>query len=82
MIDEYAYIGLFLFFGACFGFLTYSQRHLFSEGPRKAMDSDQSSPLEGRVFWIMVCTFLWPIMVITRINTAWVLFKRKKQSQK
>jgi hypothetical protein len=46
------------------------------------MDSEQTSPLEGRVFWIMVCTFLWPIMVITRINTAWVLFKRKKQSQK
>ena len=82
MMDEYAFIGLYLFFGACFGFLTYSQRHLFSEGPRKAINPDQTSPLEGRVFWIMVCTFLWPIMVITRINTAWVLFKRKKQSQK
>jgi len=82
MMDEYAFIGLYLFFGACFGLLTYSQRHLFSKGPRKAMASDQTSPLEGRVFWIMVCTFLWPIMVITRINTAWVLFKRKKQSQK
>jgi hypothetical protein len=81
-MNEYIFICLFLFFGACFGFVTYSQRHLFSEGPRKATDSDQTSPLEGRVFWVMVCTFLWPIMVITRINTAWILYKRKKQSQK
>ena len=82
MTNEYIFICLFLIFGACFGFATYSQRHLFSEGPRKAADSDQKSPLEGRIFWIMVCAFLWPIMVITRINTAWILFKRRKQSQK
>lgn len=82
MVNEYTFICLFLIFGACFGFATYSQRHLYSEGPRKAVESDQNSPLEGRIFWIMVCTFLWPIMVITRINTAWVLYKRKKQSQK
>ena len=82
MISAYTYIGLFLFFGACFGFFTYSQRHLFSEGPRKAIESDQTSHLEGRVFWILLCTLLWPIMVITGINTAWVLFKRKRQSRK
>jgi hypothetical protein len=82
MIDAYVYICLFLVFGACFGFFTYSQRHLFSEGPHKAIDSDQTSLLEGRFFWILLCALLWPIMVITRINTAWVLFKRKKQSQK
>jgi hypothetical protein len=82
MIDEYTYIGFFLLFGACFGFVTYSQRHLYSEGPHKAVESDQASLLEGRVFWILLCTLLWPIMAITRINTAWVLFKRKKQVQK
>jgi hypothetical protein len=82
MTDAYTLICLFLFFGACFGFATYSQRHLFSEGPRKASDSDQTSFFDGRVFWIMVCTCLWPIMVITGINTAWILFKRRKQSQK
>jgi hypothetical protein len=82
MIDAYTYIGLYLFFGACLGFFTYTQRHLYSEGPLKAIDSDQTSLLEGRVFWALLCTLLWPIMVITRINTAWVLFKRKKQAQK
>ena len=82
MTNEYTFISLYLFFGACFGFATYSKRHLFSEGPRKELDSEKTSLLEGRIFWIMVCTFLWPIMVITRINTAWVLFKRKKKAQK
>jgi hypothetical protein len=82
MTDAYTFICLFLFFGACFGFATYSQRHLFSEGPRKIIDSDKSSFLDGRVFWIMVCSCLWPIMVITGINTAWILYKRRKQSKK
>jgi hypothetical protein len=82
MANAYTYIGLFLFLGACFGFATYSQRHLFSEGPRKAIDSGQTSFLESRIFWVLLCTLLWPIMVITGINTAWVLFKRKKQSKK
>jgi hypothetical protein len=81
-MNEYAFICLFLLFGAFFGFVTYSQRHLFSEGPSKAVKSNQTSPLEGRVFWIMLCIFLWPIMVITGINTAWILYKRKKQSHK
>jgi len=82
MTDAYIFLCLFLFFGACFGFATYSQRHLFSEGPRKILDSDQPSFLDGRVFWIMVCSCLWPIMVITGINTAWILYKRRKQSKK
>lgn len=82
MTNAYTFICLFLIFGASFGFATYSKRHLFSEGPQKANDSDQASSLKGRIFWIVLCTLLWPIMVITGINTAWILFKRKQQSQK
>ena len=82
MTNANTFICLFLFLGTCFGFATYSYRHLFSEGPQRAQESDSSSFLESRVFWIMVCTWLWPIMVITGINTAWILSKRKKQAQK
>ena len=82
MTNAYVFIFLFLIFGASFGFATYSKRHLFSEGPQKTKGSDQTSTLKGRIFWIMLCTLLWPIMVITGINTAWILFKRKRQSQK
>jgi hypothetical protein len=82
MPTAYTYICLFLIFGACFGYVTYSQRHLFSEGPSKPKGSDQASTLAGRIFWVLLCTLLWPIMAITGINTAWILFKRKKNAQK
>ena len=82
MTSEFIVICLYLFFGVCFGFVTYPYRHLFSEGPEKSKNSDQASLLEGRVFWVLICTWLWPIMVITGLNTAWILSKRKKQAQK
>lgn len=82
MTNAFSFISLYLIFGATFGFAAYSKRHLLSEGPQKAKDSDQTSSLKGYIFWIMVCTLLWPIMVITGINTAWILYKRKKQSHK
>ena len=82
MTYEFTVIGLYLFFDICFGFVTFPYRHLFSEGPEKPENSDLASPLEGRVFWVLICTWLWPIMVITGLNTVWVLAKRKKQDQK
>ena len=82
MTDAYTSICLFLIFGAFFGFVTYSKRHLFSEGPQKANGPEQTSSLKGRIFWVLLCTLLWPIMAITGINTAWILFKRKQHSQK
>jgi hypothetical protein len=81
MMNDTTFISLFILFGACFGFATYSQRHLFSEGPHKAKDSDEAPFFESRFFWVPLCALLWPIMVITRIHTAWLLHKRKKQSQ-
>lgn len=82
MTNAYIFICLYLIFGAFFGFATYSKRHLFSEGPQKAKDADQTPSLGGRIFWVVLCTLLWPIMAITGINTAWILFKRKRQSRK
>ena len=78
MTYEQIVIPLYLFLGICFGFATFSNRHLFSEGPDKENKSEQASVLEGRTFWIMICTWLWPIMVFTRINTAVILAKRKR----
>ena len=78
MTYQNAFIFLFLLLGICFGFASYTNRHLFSEGPQKADNANTNSFLESRVFWIMVCMWLWPIMVITGINTALILLKRKK----
>lgn len=71
------YIILFLLIGAVFGAWSFPSRHLFSEGPSR------SEPVTGaqwsaRVFWVAVCTFLWPIMLLTGFHSAWILAKRKR----
>ena len=74
------YIVVFLLFGAGFGLMTFSYRHIFSEGPYKAETPRDGSTLASRVFWAMVRTFLWPIMILTGLNSAWILAKRKRQA--
>jgi hypothetical protein len=74
------YIYLFLLFGLLFGLSTFSYMHLFSEGPHKVDTPEGGSTLGGRVLWAMVCTFLWPIMVLTGLNSARILAKRKRQT--
>jgi uncharacterized BrkB/YihY/UPF0761 family membrane protein len=74
------YIYLFLLFGLVFGLSTFSYMHIFSEGPHKADSPEDGSTLGGRVLWAMVCTFLWPIMILTGLNSARILAKRKRQT--
>ncbi|MBU3694890.1 MAG: hypothetical protein FGM40_08700 [Rhodocyclaceae bacterium] len=74
------YIYAFLLFGACFGAATFSCRYLFSEGPKKIPDPPGGPTLASRVFWVMVCTFLWPIMVLTGVNSALILARRRRHS--
>jgi hypothetical protein len=82
MITDTTFISIYILFGACFGFVTFSQRHLFSEGPHTAKELDGNPFFESRFFWVPLCALLWPIMVITRIHTAWLLHKRRKLAQK
>ncbi len=82
MMTDTTFISLFIVFGACFGFVTFSQRHLFSEGPHTAKELDGNPFFESRVFWVLLCAMLWPIMALTRIHTAWLLNKRRKLAQK
>ena len=82
MMTDTTFISLFIVFGACFGFVTFSQRHLFSEGPHTAKELDGNPFFESRIFWVLLCASLWPIMVLTRIHTAWLLNKRRKLAQK
>ncbi len=70
-------IALFLVFGFCFGLATYSNRHLFSEGPRRRRDERESDPLDGRLMWTLICTLLWPLMVLTGLNSWWILSRRR-----
>jgi hypothetical protein len=82
MMTDTTFISLYILFGACFGFITFSQRHLFSEGPHTAKELDENPFFESRIFWVLLCAMLWPIMVLTRIHTAWLLQKRRKLAQK
>ena len=82
MTAEYIVICVYLFAGVCFGLLTFPHRHLFSEGPTKSEGADASSVLEGRIFWVLIATWLWPILALTGINTALILAKRQKQIKK
>jgi hypothetical protein len=82
MMTDTTFISLYILFGACFGFVTFSQRHLFSEGPHTAKELDGNPFFESRIFWVLLCAMLWPIMALTRIHTAWLLNKRRKLAQK
>jgi hypothetical protein len=82
MMTDTTFISLYILFGACFGFITFSQRHLFSEGPHTAKELDENPFFESRIFWVLLCAMLWPIMGLTRIHTAWLLQKRRKLAQK
>lgn len=73
------YLSVFFVFGAGFGLFTYSHRHLFSEGPNKVESTPGGPTLASRVLWIMVCTFLWPIMLLSGLNSALILAERKRQ---
>jgi preprotein translocase subunit SecG len=71
------YIALFLLCGAVFGLVTFTKRHLFSEGPKEIEQSSDDNNLVSRVMWILICAFLWPIMVLTGLNSLRILSKRK-----
>lgn len=74
-----AYIATFLVVGAVFGLASFSVRHLFSEGPHKPENTLETQSLSARVFWVMVCTFLWPVMVLTGVNSAFIIARRKRE---
>lgn len=72
-------IVLFLAFGACFGLATYSNRHLFSEGPTRRTDTAKGPRdlLDGRVMWMLICCGLWPLMVMTGLHSLWRLSRAR-----
>jgi preprotein translocase subunit SecG len=57
--------------------VTFSWRHLFSEGPKEVDTSTEDNNFISRVMWMLICAFLWPIMVLTGLNSLRILSKRK-----
>lgn len=71
-------IVLYLLFGFCFGLATFSRRHLFSEGPSRAEDAELHRGLRPRLTWALLCSGLWPLMLLTGLHTCWVLWRRRR----
>lgn len=61
-------IAIFLVVGVVFGLATVSQRHLYSEGPAHRGADDT---LGAKVLWVLTCTFLWPLMLLSRLFALW-----------
>ncbi len=67
-------LAAFCLVGALFGLATYSRRHLFSEGHTRA---GTDAGWVSRLGWAVLCTLLWPLMVLTGAFNA--LNQRSRQ---
>jgi hypothetical protein len=65
------YILSFLAFGSLFGLLTYTNRHLFSEGPTRPAHGGDPGLLEGRMYWVVLSGCLWPVLVVSGIYAVY-----------
>lgn len=70
-------IVLFLLFGAVFGLVTFPHRHLFSEGPTRRDESGAAGSLRARLGWALLCSTLWPLMLLTGLYSVWLLARRR-----
>ena len=70
---------LFLAIGAGFGLLTYSHRHLFSEGPAHRAKPGSPDAMDSRLMWVLICTFLWPILALTGLYSGWRLSRIRRR---
>jgi hypothetical protein len=67
------WIVLYFLCGAAFGLATYSNKHLFSEGPSHRRDAGKRDAMDGRVMWVLICSCLWPLMALTGLHSLWHL---------
>jgi Ca2+/H+ antiporter len=65
-------LALYVVFGTLFGVATHSHRHLFSEGHTKRSASDDKDPLQSLFAWTLLCSALWPLMLLTGMFSWWV----------
>ncbi|MBT9488769.1 MAG: hypothetical protein IV093_14775 [Rubrivivax sp.] len=71
-------IACFALFGAGFGWLSYSRRHLFSEGATRPAEGADPHPLAGRLGWSLLCSGLWPLMALTGLHSWWRLSRARR----
>ena len=75
-------IVLFFLFGAAFGLATGSNQHLFSEGRARPAEAGTPVSLGSRVLWVLICSCLWPIFLLTGVPTLWRLARERARSRR
>lgn len=73
------WIAAYFLCGACFGLATFSRKHLFSEGPERPVDPAQRGPADSRLAWVLICSGLWPLMLLTGLCSFWRLRHRRSE---
>lgn len=61
---------VFFAIGTCFGLATWPYRHLFSEGHTRPVTPGQDDGLGARLMWVLLCSALWPLMLLTGLYSA------------
>ncbi len=72
-------IALFPAAGFVFGLLTYRRRHLFGEGPPDPC-ADAGDGMQGRLFWVAICTFLWPVLIVSGLHGLWRVYASARRN--
>jgi hypothetical protein len=68
----------FALFGAVFGLASYPWRHLFSEGATPPAEGEDPHPVSGRLGWALLCSGLWPLMVLTGLHSWWRIARKRR----
>jgi len=70
-------IVLFFVLGALFGLATAGSQHLFSEGAVRRGEDAVPYSRGSRVLWVLICSCLWPIFLLTGAPTLWRLARAR-----
>lgn len=65
-------VALFLSAGLLFGLLTFTRRHLFSEGHTRPGVGGSGNTASACVGWTVLCSVLWPLMAVSGAFSWWV----------
>ncbi len=76
------FIVLFFVLGALFGLATGSSQHLFSEGPAQRGAEATPYSFGSRVLWVLICSCLWPIFLVTGVPALWRLARQRARSRR
>lgn len=76
------FIVLFFVLGALFGLASANSQHLFSEGAVRRGRDAQPYSRGSRVLWVLICSCLWPIFLLTGAPTLWRLARQRARSRR